>query len=101
MNGVSTRRYREVLPEMAEQVGISKSSISRETIEAGGRVLESPAERRLDDVDMLVVYVDGIQLGRYHVICAVGVDADGHKHVLGVREGASENAEVGGCPGAS
>jgi len=94
MNGVSTRRYKDVLPEMAEQVGISKSSVSRETIEAGARVLESLAERRFDDVEILVVYIDGIQLGRYHVICAVGVDAEGHKHVMGVREGATENAEV-------
>jgi transposase-like protein len=94
MNGVSTRRYEDVLPEMAGQVGISKSSVSRETIEAGARVLESLAERRFDDLDILIVYVDGIQLGRYHVICAVGVDAEGHKHVLGVREGATENAEV-------
>ena len=34
MRGVSTRNYREVLPEMAETVGISKSTISRELIDA-------------------------------------------------------------------
>ena len=28
------------------------------------------------------------------MICAVGVDAQGHKHVLGLREGATENAVV-------
>jgi hypothetical protein len=33
INGVSTRNYRKVLPEMAEQVGISRSSVSRESIE--------------------------------------------------------------------
>jgi transposase-like protein len=41
-----------------------------------------------------VIYVDGLQFGQYHVICAVGVDAEGNKHVLGFREGATENAEV-------
>ena len=51
-------------------------------------------ERRLDAWDLLVVYLDGIQFGAYHVLAAVGVDTDGTKHVLGVREGASENAEV-------
>ena len=35
LNGVSTRRYEQVLPAMADQVGISKSEVSRETIEAG------------------------------------------------------------------
>jgi transposase-like protein len=43
---------------------------------------------------LLVIYVDGLQFGQYHVICAVGVDAEGNKHVLGFREGATENAEV-------
>ena len=47
MNGVSTRRYASVLPEMADQVGISKSEVSRETIEAGTRVLKELAERDL------------------------------------------------------
>jgi transposase-like protein len=92
--GVSTRRYRDVIPEMADTVGVSKSSVSRETIEASERVLAELMERRLDAWDLLVVYLDGIQFGGYHVLAAVGVDTDGRKHVLGVREGASENAEV-------
>ncbi len=94
MAGVSTRRYEEVLPNMAETVGISKSQVSREFIEAGERLLKELAERDFSETDILAVYVDGLQFGGYHVICAVGVDADGHKHVLGFREGATENAQV-------
>lgn len=94
MDGVSTRRYAEVLPEMAETVGISKSQVSREFIEAGERLLKQVAERDFSNVDLLVIYIDGVQFGPYHVICAVGVDERGHKHVLGFREGATENAEV-------
>ncbi len=94
MAGVSTRRYATVLPEMAEQVGISKSQVSREFIASGERLLKQLAERDFSELDVLVVYLDGVQFGPYHVICAVGVDAGGHKHVLGFREGASENAEV-------
>jgi putative transposase len=94
INGVSTRRYERVLPEMAETVGVSKSQVSRETIEAGERLLKELAERDFSALDILAIWVDGIQLSSYHVICAVGVDADGHKHVLGMREGATENAEV-------
>ena len=94
MNGVSTRRYEKVLPEMAEQVGISKSEVSRETIEAGTRVLQELAERDFSDLNILVVYLDGIQFGKHHVLAAVGVDDDGKKHVLGLRTGASENTTV-------
>ena len=92
--GVSTRRYKQVIPEMAETVGVSKSQVSRETIEAGERLLKDLAERDFSKLDMLAVWIDGLQLGAYHVICAVGVDDAGNKHVLGLREGATENAEV-------
>ena len=94
INGVSTRRCERVLPEMAETVGVSKSQISRETIEAGERLLKELAERDFSKHDLLAVWIDGIQFGPYHVICAVGVDDAGRKHVLGLREGATENAEV-------
>jgi len=92
--GVSTRRYQHVLPEMAETVGVSKSEVSRETIAAGERLLKALAERDLSGLEILALWIDGLQLGPYHVICAVGVDAGGHKHVLGLREGATENAVV-------
>jgi transposase-like protein len=83
-----------VIGELADTVGVSKSAVSRETIEASERVLKELMERRLDAWDLLVVYVDGIQFGAHHVVAAVGVDSDGKKHVLGMREGASENAEI-------
>lgn len=92
--GVSTRRYKDVLPEMAETVGVSKSQVSRETIEAGERLLKELAERDFSKLDILAVWIDGIQLSSYHVICVVGIDDKGNKHVLGLREGATENAEV-------
>jgi transposase-like protein len=94
VNGVSTRRYEAVLPEMAETVGVSKSQVSRAAIEAGERLLKEMAERDLKGLELLAIWIDGIQLGGHHVICAVGVDAEGKKHVLGLREGATENAAV-------
>ena len=94
MNGVSTRRYASVLPEMADQVGISTSEVSRKTIEARTRVLAELAERDLSELDLLVVYVEWIVFGDYHVLAAVGANATGRKHVLGLREGGSENATV-------
>jgi len=43
LNGVSNRGYAEVVPAMAETVGISKSSVSRETIAASEAELEQLA----------------------------------------------------------
>ncbi len=94
MKGVSTRNYQTVIGEMAETVGVSKSQISREFIEVSGQDLQSLCERTFAEKDILIVYLDGIQFGEIHVIAALGVDSKGHKHVLGIREGSSENSEV-------
>lgn len=94
MMGVSTRNYRRVIPQMAETVGVSKSTVSREFIDASAETLKHLCERRFDEHEIAIVYIDGIQYGQLHVIAALGVDTQGYKHVLGLREGASENAEV-------
>jgi len=94
MKGVSTRKYKDVLPEMADTVGVSKSQISREFIDESDKHLKRLCERRFDDSDILAVYIDGIQFGDCHVIVALGVDSGGSKHVLGLREGSSENSRV-------
>jgi putative transposase len=92
MRGISTRQYAEVLPEMASTCGVSKSTVSREAAEAGEETLKELLERRFDAIDLLVIYIDGMQFGEHHVISAVGVDRAGHKHVLGIQQGATENA---------
>ena len=92
--GLSTRSYAKAIGQMAETAGVSKSSVSRQAAEAAGERLKQLAERRLDDRDYLIVYVDGIQFGGHHVLAALGVDDEGNKRVLGVRAGASENAVV-------
>jgi len=94
LRGVSTRHYEDVIPQMATTCGVSKSAVSREFIQASAEKLKELCERRFDDVDLLIIYVDGQHFGAYHVIAAIGVDTEGHKHVLGLREGATENAVV-------
>jgi len=94
IDGVSTRRYKRVIQEMADSIGISKSAVSRANIEAGEKLLKELAERTFEKHDILVVYIDGLCLGSFHVLGAIGVDADGCKHVLGLVLGSSENAAV-------
>jgi putative transposase len=94
MKGVSTRKYQQILPKMADTVGVSKSQISREFMSTSEKQLKQLCERRFDDKDILVIYIDGIQFGDCHVIVALGVDCGGCKHVLGLREGSSENSRV-------
>jgi transposase-like protein len=94
INGVSTSRYKHVLPEMAESAGVSKGQELRKTIEAGERIMKEMAECDFPDLDVQMVWIDGIRIGSYHVICAVGLDAKGRKHMSSLRGGAAENAVV-------
>jgi len=94
MKGVSTRKYKDILPDMADTVGVSKSQISREFITASEKHLQQLCERQFDDKIILAIYIDGIQFGDCHVIVALGVDSGGFKHILGLREGSSENSQV-------
>ena len=84
----------KVLPEMAESVGIPRSTVSREFIEASEAELKALCERRLEQLEILIVYIDGIRFAKHHAIVALRVDPKGEKHLLGEREGATENAAV-------
>ena len=92
MRGISTREYDEVLPEMAETVGVSRSSVSRQAVEASAEQLQRLRERRWDTPEILVIYIDGQRFGTHHILSAVGVDREGYKHILGIEAGATENA---------
>jgi putative transposase len=92
LRGVSTRQYEEVLPEMASTAGVSKSSISRQAIEGSAEQLRQLRERRWDQAELLVIYIDGQRFGAHHVISAVGIDREGAKHILSLELGATENA---------
>jgi putative transposase len=94
VRGVSTRQYAQVLPRMAGTVGIAKSSVSRRFIRASKDALVALMSRRFDGLDILAVWIDGIMVDAHHILAAVGVDGDGKKHLLGLRQGSSENARV-------
>jgi transposase-like protein len=94
LRGVSTRNYKQVIPQMAETAGVSRSAVSRATIEASEAEVEALLARRFDGLKLLVIYIDGLLFGDYTMIGAVGVDSEGNKHVLGIREGATEHSTV-------
>jgi len=79
---------------MAGTVGISKSSVSREFIQASQAALTEVMARRFDGCDFLAIDMDGIIVGTRHVIAAIGVDSTGEKHLMGLVSGPSENAQV-------
>lgn len=92
ISGVSTRRYREVIADTADAVGIGRSAVSREFIDEAEAALKQILERPLDGLDIMVVVIDGVIIATHHVLVAMGVSSTGAKHVLGLWQAASENA---------
>jgi putative transposase len=97
--GVSTRRYRSTAEPVGSEVerrarSTSKSSVSRMLVERTRRSLGELMGRRLDDVRLAVMMIDGLELqGRTNVVC-LGISTEGVKIPLGLWEGSTENATV-------
>ena len=91
---VSTRKYARVVHRCADEVGISKSAVSRTFVKESAQALAKLMSRSFAEIDLVAIYVDGIIVASHHIIAAVGVDAQGNKHVLGLTSGSSENAKV-------
>jgi transposase-like protein len=97
--GVSTRRFERTREPVGEEVeaearSVSKSAVSREFVARTRENLEALMSRRLDDVRLAVLMIDGIELkGRTNVV-ALGITTDGVKMPLGLWEGSTENATV-------
>jgi len=93
--GVSTRRYArslEPLPGELKVHGIGKSVVSdRFVVGTAGR-LAALMQRRLGGLQLIAVMIDGVHFAEHVVLAAIGIDVGGAKHVLGLREGATENA---------
>ena len=92
--GLSSRDYQRAIDDFAEGYGLKKSSISRHFIKVSRKKLEDLMERRLDTMDLAVIGIDGIEVAGECLIIAVGIDVKGKKHILGLWQGATENAEV-------
>ncbi|MBV8195882.1 MAG: IS256 family transposase [Candidatus Dormibacteraeota bacterium] len=94
--GVSTRSYArslEPVPDELDTRGTSKSAVSRRFVAATEKQMAEWLGRDLGAIDLVVLMIDGVYIGDDHVLLvALGFDAQGTKHVLGVREGATENA---------
>ena len=95
--GVSTRGYRhslEPVPAGISARGASKSAASRHLIARMSGQLREQLRRRLDQLDLLVLMVDGIEIAHRTVVVALGILADGRKVVLGLWLGSTENAAL-------
>jgi putative transposase len=97
VRGVSTRDYEEVIDVARDGFGVAKSSVSREFVRASAAGVKALAERRFDGERFPVVLIDGVEYAGETMVVALGITEDGTKRVLGLRQGATENAAVCGA----
>ena len=98
---VSTRKYARAvrLPDdaggdlpAASGDATSKSAVSRRFVALTRSKLKAWLASPLDDLDLVVLQIDGLHVGDHLMVAAIGIDTGGAKHVLGLAEGATENA---------
>lgn len=97
--GVSTRRFVRTQEPVGEQVeaqarSTSKSSISRAFVARTAQTLAELMGRRLEDVRLAVLMLDGVVLKEHTNIVALGITTEGVKVPLGLWEGSTENKTV-------
>ena len=92
--GLSTRNYRRAVQSVVEGYGIEKSSVSREFVQASAAQLQELCEKKLGELDLVAILIDGIHLGQQVLVVALGIATSGEKHVLGLWQGATENTTV-------
>ena len=92
--GLSDRKYEEAIGGFLKGYGIKKSSVSRHFVKATSEQMREFMERDLSARNLCAIFIDGIDFKGHLLIVALGLDKDGKKHVMGLREGATENREV-------
>ena len=92
--GVSCRDYAGVIDLACEGFGVKRSSVSQQFIRASIAQLQQFSGRRFDGMRLAAIFIDGLDFAGETMVCALGVASDGRKHVLGLRQGATENAAV-------
>jgi transposase-like protein len=95
--GVSTRGYGQSLesvPAGARSRGTSKSAASRHLVARTRQRLRQDLCRRLDDVELIALMLDGIEVAKQTLVVALGITVGGTKVPLGLVQGSTENATL-------
>src|ERR1019366_83730 len=74
--------------------GVEKSAVSDNFIASSREKLQELMERPLGELQLCAVLIDGTPFRDRQMMVALGINVDGRKTVLGLREGATENAAV-------
>jgi putative transposase len=95
--GVTTRKYAKTLDPLPTGVrgrSAKRSSVSRRFVALSTQQMHAFLSQPLEDLDLRVVMIDGKAFREHCLLIALGVASDGEKHIVGLREGVTENSRV-------
>jgi putative transposase len=94
VHGVSTRNYEQVVERTRRGFGLARSSVSRHYVRVMAEQIREFCERRWDGLRFVAIIIDGKSFAQEMIVVVMGIDSTGEKHILGLRQGATENAQV-------
>ena len=95
--GVATRQYARSLepaPAGVTSRSTSKSAVSRRFVARTAAQLDAWRATPLDSLDLVALLIDGVHVAEHCIVVALGIDATGCKHALGIWDGSTENTAL-------
>lgn len=91
--GLSTQDYQQVIQQLLDSFGLSRSSVSSHFIQESREKLKSYENRNLSCYEFVALFIDGKSLAKEQIVIVLGVTSDGEKLPLGFIQTHTENAE--------
>lgn len=89
---VSQRDYEQGGAQLAASFGLSKSAVSRRWVNCTRKQLETMQTRRLEELNIVAVFIDGKRFSKQGAVVALGIGCDGKKTPLGIYQSSTENS---------
>lgn len=94
LRGLSSRSFEDCALRVPQTFGLSASSVSRRFVQATAEKLAAFTDRKLDDLDLVALFIDGKSFADEEMLICLGVTIDGRKIPLGFEQTVSENERV-------
>ena len=91
LHGISCRNYEEAAEAIPGAIGVSKSTVSKQFVEASTVKLKEFHDRDLSGLDIVAIFLDGKTFSDDEMVIALGVTMKGKKVIIGFTQTDTEN----------
>jgi transposase-like protein len=94
IHGISCRNNASTVEKVPGAIGLSKSTVSKEFVQATQEQLKQFQERDLHNLDIIAIFPDGKTFAEDTMVVALGITMSGEKIFLGFIQTATENEKT-------